>query len=264
VGIFQRLFGRPTTRQIGASVTYFARIRDDAKLEVVGEAYRQKQVVAARPPGPSDLPPGMPGPPPGYYKAMLLPEPANPYDRNAISVLLWAGGSWSMSGYLSRLDAARFQPVFRHLDVTSGSSLPPAIACDAALTSERGGTGVILHMGTPGECVAELATDGLSQTSHAWRGKYVAFTGQGGTTLFGVPLEREAQVFLARWAGCEALPRLTKQTDVLIVDDADQVTASLQKARSYGVETIDEADFLRAIGISSEAIGRVTGRWARQ
>ena len=83
--------------QVELNVNYFKRIRDNATLDVVGEAYRQAGVLAARPPTGDDLPPGLPAPPPGYYKALLVPEPTNQYDRNAIRVALWAGGSWSMA-----------------------------------------------------------------------------------------------------------------------------------------------------------------------
>ncbi len=204
-----------------------------------------------------------PAPPPGYYKALLVPEPTNQYDRNAIKVALWAGSSWSMAGYLSRSDAVRYQPLSAHLARSAGGA-QPAVACDAALTSERGGTGVVLHLGTPGECAAEIATDDMTPAAHRWVGKYIVFTGQDETALLGVPLEREAQVFLARWAGCEVLPRLTKKTDALIVADSEQVTGNLQRARDYGVETVDESEFLVGIGISRDSIDRVTGRWTRQ
>lgn len=257
----RQLGGQPTV-QVELNVNYFKRIRDDATVEVVGEAYRQAGVLAARAPSGDDLPPGLPAPPSGYFKALLVPEPTNQYDRNAIKVALWAGGSWSMAAYLSRLDAVRYQPLFAHL-ANSTSESQPAIACDAALTSERGGTGVVIHLGTPGECAAELATDEVAPARHRWVGKYIVFTGQGGSTIFGVPLDREGQVMLARWAGCEVLPRLTKKTDALVVSDSEQATANRHKAKEYGIEAVEETSFLPEIGIASEGIGRVIGRWAR-
>ncbi len=263
MSFLRRLLGSERPVQVELNVSYFKRIRDDATVDVVGEAYRQAGVLAARPPTGEDLPPGLPAPPPGYFKALLVPEPTNQYDRNAIKVALWAGGSWSMAGYLSRFDAVRYQPLFAHIATSAGSS-EPAIACDAALTSERGGTGVVLHLGTPGECAAELATDDIAPTAHRWIGQYIVFTGQGGSTIFGVPLDREGQVMLARWAGCEVLPRLTKKTDALIVSDGEQVTANLQKAKDYGIETVDEVSFIVDIGIAKDATARVTGRWARK
>ena len=179
------------------------------------------------------------------------------------AVALWAGGSWSMAGYLSRFDAGRYRPLFAHLATSAGGS-QPAIACDAALASERGGVGVVLHLGTPGECAAELATDDIGAAAHRWIGRYIVFTGQGGSTIYGVPLDREGQIMLARWAGCEILPRLTKKTDALIVSDNEQATANRQKAMEYKIEAIDEHSFLADIGIDTASLGRVTGRWAQR
>jgi hypothetical protein len=191
---------------------------------------------------------------------MLTPEPKNQYDPNAIAVLLWAGGSWSMAGYLSRTDAANYQPVFRHL--AAGHQSPPAVTCDAAFTPERGGVGVVLHLGTPGECIVELATDDRTPPE-AWAGRTLVFTGQGATTIYGVPLDRHAQIMLARWARCDVLPRLTKKAGALIVADPDEVTANLQKAKEYGVAIVPEPNFVAALGIPAETIGRLSGRWAR-
>lgn len=61
--------------------------------------------------------------------------PENEYDSNAIGAFLWAGGDWVLSGYLSRTDAIAYQPLISHLGTYSASR--PAIACDAALVSER-------------------------------------------------------------------------------------------------------------------------------
>jgi hypothetical protein len=263
MSFLRRLFGGSSQQGAVFNVNYFARTRDDAALEVVGEAYRQELVVRARPPGPDDMPPGLPPPPTGYYKALLFRQPDNKYDANAIVVTLWAGRDWSMAGYLSRTDAAAYQPLFHRLAATSATS-PPAIACDAALKQERGGIGVVLHLGTPGECAIELATDGVHPSAHAWLGKQVAFTGQGGTTVYGVPLDRPAQVMLARWAGCDVLPRLTKACHALIASDPNELTANLQKAKDYGIPVVQEPEFLSAVGVPVEAIARRSGRWAGQ
>ena len=263
MGFLKRLFGGSNTRAFKAQVTYFKRVRDDAAVQVVGETYRQENVASARPPGPDDLPPGLPPPPPGLFKAMIIPDPTNRYDANAIGVHLWAGGSWALAGYLSRDDAVAYGPVFRHLAGDAGS-LAPAISCDAARVSERGEMGVVLHLGTPGECIAELVTDDRTPTGgHPWAGKVIAFTGQSQTTIHGVPIEREAQVMLARWAGCVVLPRITKKVDALIAADPEEMTGNLLKATDYGIAIVSESAFLSAIGIPHEAIGRVEGRWAR-
>jgi hypothetical protein len=211
MGFLRRLLGGsdPAEQGMTLNMNYFTQLRGDAALEVVGEAYRQGLIAMARSPDATDLPPGMPPPPPGYYKAILVPEPTNPHDPNAIRVLLWAGRSWALAGYLSRTDAAAYQAVFRWL-AAHGTSSAPAVACDAAIKSERGGAGVVLHLGTPGECLVELVTDEHPRQPHEWIGKRVVFTGDSANTLAGAALDRPAQIMVARWAGvmsCRALQR---------------------------------------------------------
>jgi len=270
VGFLRRLFGggnqeraSPNIQERMFAIIYVREIRDDATLPVVGEAYRQANVISARPPGGEDLPPGLPAPPSGYFKALLIPEPSNKFDPNAISVCLWAGGSWALAGYLSRENAVAYQPLFRWLSAGNPGK-DVAIACDAARVPERDGVGVILHFGTPAECIAGLLTEDLAPSAdHPWAGKAVVFTGQAATAIHGVPVDRHAQLMIARWAGCDVLPRLTKKTDALIVADPNELTANLQRAKDYGVAIVQEPDFLAAVGIPSEAIGRVSGRWTR-
>lgn len=266
MAFLRRLLGgtaAPSRRaeDVQLQITPFVDVRDDASVQVVGEAYRRQNVALARPPGPDQLPPGMPAPPAGQYKALLMTEPTNPYDANAIMVRLWAGHTWVQVGYLAREMAAAYQPFFRHLTSRAAAGYTPAVACDAAVIPERGGAGVVLHLGTPGECAADMATTGSPTPDHPWTGKAVAFTGQSATTLYGVPVDRHAQVILARWAGCGVLPRLTKKAHALIVADDTEVTGNLTRAEEYGVPFVSEADFLAGIGIPPESIGRVSGRW---
>jgi hypothetical protein len=262
VDLLHRVWSGSDSRTARLNVSYFTGLRDDAKVEVVGEYYRQERVRQARPPGPADLPPGMPPPPPGYFKALLIAEPTNKYDRNAIMVCLWSGGTWSQCGYLSRTDAVSYQPVLRWLAVQSPAS-PPSVACDAALKPERDAVGVVLHLGTPGECIVELATHDRSPLGPSWVGKGVVFTGQGSTSIAGVPIDRHAQRMLARWAGAEAMPRLTKKTDALIVANPAESASNLQRAREYGIQIIEEPRFVVSLGIPAELVARVSGRWAR-
>ena len=132
MGFLRQLFGRGSAGNLELRAIFFTRLRDDAAVQVVGEAYRQKSVASARPPGPNDLPPGVPPPPAGQYKALLWPEPTNQYDPNAIAVHLWAGSTWTMSGYLSRADAVAYGPVMHRIATIAGPGRP-AIACDAAM-----------------------------------------------------------------------------------------------------------------------------------
>jgi hypothetical protein len=89
------------------------------------------------------------------------------------------------------------------------------------------------------------------------------FTGQSRTTITGVLIDRHAELMLARWAGCEVLPRMSKKAQALIVADPSEMTGNVQKAREYGTPIVQEPDFLLGIGLPAEAIGRDEGRWAR-
>lgn len=50
MSFLRRLVGGGDAQKINVNVTFFQRVRDDATLDLVGEAYRQEQVRAARPP----------------------------------------------------------------------------------------------------------------------------------------------------------------------------------------------------------------------
>ena len=110
---------------------------------------------------------------------------------------------------------------------------------------------------------AELVTHDRSPSDHPWKAKVIALTGQGRTTTYGVPIDRNAQTMLVNWARCDLLPRLTKKTDLLVVADPNEVTGNLQRAKEYGIEAIPEPYFLVKVGLPPEAVGRVSGQWAQ-
>ena len=62
-------------------------------------------------------------------------------------------------------------------------------------------------------------------------------------------MDRRGQLLVARWAGCEVLPRMSKKVQALIVADPNEVTGNFQKARDYGIPIVLEPDFLVGIGI---------------
>jgi hypothetical protein len=102
----------------------------------------------------------------GVYRdhtALLLPEPSNPYDVNAVRVILTSsvGGRSGKVGYLSREDAVAYRPVIDRL-AASGR----LVACRASIQGgwdrgprDRGSFGVLLHMGSPADLMADLASD---------------------------------------------------------------------------------------------------------
>jgi hypothetical protein len=79
----------------------------------------------------------------------------------------------------------------------------------------------------------------------------------------GVALDRAAMLMLARWAGCDVLPRVTKKAQALVTGDPKEITGNTQKAKEYGIPIVPDTDFLVGIGLPPEAVTRDQQRWAR-
>ena len=90
------------------------------------------------------------------FMAALIPEPANPYDPNAIRVDIQGG---AQVGYLSRDDAVRYRPVFealtaRHLIGVARAKLIGGVLPDWP------SIGVMLDMHEPAELLSTLEPGG--------------------------------------------------------------------------------------------------------
>ncbi len=93
------------------------------------------------------------------HTAILLLEPSNPYDVNAVRVLLVApNGDGATIGYLSRENAVAYRPVIDRLAADG-----KVAACRASVSGgwdrgggDRGSFGVRLSIGTPDEAMKEL------------------------------------------------------------------------------------------------------------
>jgi NAD-dependent DNA ligase len=261
MGLLRRFHHEPART---FDVTQFTELRADAVVQVAGESHYQDAVEKTRRADPGGFGAGMTPPEPGSHKAVLVPEPTNKYDANAVAVCLFLNaGQMTRVGYLSRENAAAYRPVFDHLH-------GGAIGCDAAFVAEgdwdqgRSVTGVVLHLGTPGELMAELWSDAQPlRSDHQWVGKLVTFTGSGETNLSGVPLDRYAQQLLARRAGCEVLPRVTKKSQVVVASDLHEMTTNLLKAKEYGLPVVTEVEFWQSVGVAPAALTRAAGQWTQ-
>jgi hypothetical protein len=80
--------------------------------------------------------------------ASLVPDFANPYDSNAVKVVI-AG---KQVGHLDREAAIAFRPVSIRIE-----ELGCEVQCAAHIVGHRGIFGVQLDLGTPDECLKELA-----------------------------------------------------------------------------------------------------------
>jgi hypothetical protein len=221
--------------------------RGDAGVEVVGEQYHAEAVELFR------LHAGT-----GAAKAVLMRQPDNPKDANAIAVMVYTREDQAAHvGYLTRDDAPAYRPVFDFL----GDRI---LGCEAAIAPYRGGAGtdgVVLHLGTPGELIADLWAETYAFAPHPWRDKIVVFSGFG-LSLAKVTLDRPGQALLARLAGVIVAPRVTKRSDLLVTNDSSETTA-VAKAREYGIPVMAEKEFWVELGMPEGWLSQGLGRWAQ-
>jgi hypothetical protein len=182
VGFLRRLFGQqgqpvswpppgPITSWPGDSfnadvAAYLFEPKGRARVDVVGEGSYQGTLERI---GGGKTIDGMRN---RDHMAMLLPEPWNPYDSAAVRVLIVATQSSQKSGrigYLSREDAVAYRPIIDRL-----ATLGKVMGCRASLqggwdrgADDRGSIGVVLRLGTPAQCEAEMVQ---SPPTPAWEG----------------------------------------------------------------------------------------------
>lgn len=89
-----------------------------------------------------------------WFRAVLLREPDNPHDPEAIAVHAQGGG---LLGYLKREDARRYAQVFQSLDKRGFT----AAACPAMLMGDGGAKsyGVVLAISAPEYVLSDLTVD---------------------------------------------------------------------------------------------------------
>lgn len=106
----------------------------DIRVDVVGESHYQSAIRAACDwkPGADTL---------FHCMAELIPEPTNPYDRNAIKVTI----DGACVGHLSRQDAVTLGPAVRKAIKHQGSGMCRAVIAGRA-NSDTDNLGVFLHL----------------------------------------------------------------------------------------------------------------------
>jgi hypothetical protein len=182
---------------------------------------------------------------------MLIPEPTNRYDKNAICVLI----DGIRVGYLSREDAVRYGPVTGWMEQRG-----LMIGCEAFLKGgwyrgrgDTGFVGVSLHLGSPGETMLHLLAEPLSlRDDHPWRGLMVAFTGESRCAWQGMLIDRELATVIATKGGMIVHPRVTKKVQLLVDCDPGGASGNELKAREYSIQVVSETDFWAALGLPIE------------
>lgn len=103
-GAISSMWRRSDEKPTSAAGSEFTLYDGDSRLDAVGEAsYQDALAIVLQQQG-------------REFTAILLPEPANPYDPNAVAVLVDA----SKVGYLARADAARYhEPIMQLMQKTA-------------------------------------------------------------------------------------------------------------------------------------------------
>jgi hypothetical protein len=106
----------------------------DIRVDVVGESHYQPAIRAACDwkPGTDTL---------FHCMAELVPEPTNPYDRNAIKVMI----DGECVGHVSRQDAVTLGPAIREALKRQGNGMCRAVIAGRA-NSDTDNLGVFLHL----------------------------------------------------------------------------------------------------------------------
>jgi len=91
-------------------------------------------------------------------------------------------------------------------------------------------------------------------SDHPWVGQLIAFTGDSRYAINGDKLDREASEALARKAGMEVHPRVTKGVELLVDCDDSGESGNQKRAIEYGIPVIREVDFWTALGLPVEDI----------
>jgi HIRAN domain len=162
VGFLDRLVGRKSgsepTRKLNACLVHAGGL-----LGIVGESYRQDElrVLSGRTTDVSRFRGDLAAyaaevaddePDRRWFLAILVREPDNPNDPEAVAVHAEGGGKL---GYLKRDDARRYAQVFRSLEKRGYD----AAACPAMLNGGGGKSfGVVLAISAPGPILNDLAS----------------------------------------------------------------------------------------------------------
>ena len=151
MSFIRRLFGGNQTTTPRYTTVLLSPERPGATLMVVGEGSYQDSIERVSGGKTED------GPANAEHTAILKREPSNPYDRNAISVSI----EGETVGYLSRENALLYREVIEWADAHDRR-----VACIATLIGgwdrgdgDTGSFGVTLRVGTPDECLDELARE---------------------------------------------------------------------------------------------------------
>jgi hypothetical protein len=140
----------PRRSQSPASSLRRRRLSGDGRKAVVGESrYQQALARGVVSSGFENCP---------QVTALVVPEPNNPFDQNAVRVDILVDGGSTTAGYLARDVAPRYQPVLLYLEERGLVG-----ACPARITggSAQQSYGLFLHLNSAEDLIVENLTDDI-------------------------------------------------------------------------------------------------------
>ena len=220
-------------------IVTFTMQRPEAELAVVGEA--SFQAVLERFSGGRDED----GAVFRHHAAVLVSEPYNRYDHDAIAVRICDElGATDQIGYLSRDDAVAIAPILNLVSPALPMSLVTLEGGWDWGPDDRGNFGAVLNLGSPAEMAAEwYYRRRPPATDHRWSGMTVAFVGDSLHSIGDIRLDREAQAFLAARAGCNVERYVGPTVQVCVTGHVEAKSTELRSARRNRIHIVPEEQF---------------------
>ena len=253
MGFLQRLFGgasapsQPEWSDLRADEPAhgYRRLTQGRSLAVVGESNYRADIefaVGCRPEGHHDV-----------VDAVLIWEPTNPYDENAIAVQV-AGRT---CGYISRADSQRYRPV---MEWCRDEGFLPIVRADVRGGGQQGDGswmefGIKLYVASPDRLLGRPEPpQPVPSRDHPWLGQLIAFTGDSCCAINGEKLDRVMSEVYARAAGMQVHERVTKKVQLLVDCDEQTVSGNQRKALEYGIPVVSEQEFWTTLGLTAERV----------
>lgn len=224
-------------------VVTFTLQRPKARLAVVGEA--SFQTVLERFSGGRDED----GAVFRGHAAVLLSEPYNRYDHDAISVRICDElGETEQIGYLTHDDAVAYAPIVELVSPAVPMALVTLEGGWDRGPGDRANFEAVLNLGSPAEMAAEWYYHRRPpRTDHKWRAMTVTFVGRSLHSIGGIRLDREAQAFFAVHAGCHVEPYLGPTVQVCVTGHVVGASNEIRDARRSRIDIVPEQQFWQDI-----------------
>ena len=185
-----------------------------------------------------------------HHAAVLVPEPYNRYDHDAVAVRICDElGATDQVGYLSHPDAVAIAPILELVSPAVPMVLVTLVDGWDRGPQDRAYFGAVLNLGSPAEMAAEWYYHRRPPlVDHQWSGMSVVFVGDSLQSIGGIRLDRGAQAFLAARAGCAVEPYVGPTVRVCVAGRDAAASTEFRAARRNRIHIVSEERFWRDVG----------------